>query len=212
MKNLLITLLVATFLVSSCCLSCRDDSAPTYLMDQDFKDYTLFPVGSYWIYSENASQEYDSVYLYQQEIRINESQKIHSYNYEQFDQSLGSTFFRDTLVGGSSIERYKGEDKYCLYAERYLSNFVVTNLQFFNKISAGSTLDFADDSQVKYIGEFNSFIGDGIERQNVRVFENLIQTDDRLPKKIYYAKGIGVVRKELFNGQTWNLKRNFINR
>ena len=180
-------------------------------MDQDFKDYTLFPVGSYWIYSENISKEYDSVYLYQQEVGINDSHKIHSYSYENFGQSLGTTFFNDTLFGGSATERYY-DTIYFLYSERYLSNYVITNLQFFNKMAAGTTLDFADDSQVKYTGELNSFTADGIEYRNVRVFENLIQTDDRLPKKIYYAKGIGVVRKDLFNGQIWNLKRHFINR
>jgi len=196
--------------LSGCCEFCRVD-APTYVMDQDFKDYTLFPVGSYWIYSEDITKEYDSVYLYRQEVRMSDSYKIHSYKYEYFDQSLGSTFFNDTLSGGSAAERYY-DTVYFSYAERYLSNFVVTNLQFFNKVAAGTTLDFSDDSQVKYTGELNSFVVGGIEYQNVRIFENRVLTDDRLPERIYYAKGIGVIRKELFNGQIWNLERHLINR
>jgi len=102
--KLLKVILFLILVPSACCEFCKDD-APTYFMDQDFKDFSLFPVGSHWIYAEELSDEYDSVYLYQQEVRINDSQKIYFYSYEQFDQSLGSTFFRDTLIGGSSIER-----------------------------------------------------------------------------------------------------------
>lgn len=196
--------------LAGCCEFCREN-APTYLMDQDFKDYTLFPVGSYWIYSEDILNGYDSVYLFRQDISMTDSYRIHSYRYDYFRQSSGTTFFNDTLFGGSGTERYD-DSIYYQYAERYVSNFLVTNIQFFNRIPAGTILDLTDDSQVKYIGEFVSFTAGGIEWKSVRGFENLVQTDDRLPRKIYFAKGIGVVRKELFNGQTWNLERYNINR
>lgn len=204
-------IILLIFGLSGCCSLCKKSDVATYLMDQNFKDYTLFPIGSYWIYAENISKADDSVYLYQQEVRINDSQKIHSYNYEQFNQSLGTTFFNDTLLGGAEAESYY-DTIFFFYTERYSSNLSATNLQFFSKIAAGTSLDFADDSRIKYIGEFDSLVADGVEYRHERVFENSIQADDRLPQKIYYSKGIGVVRKELFNGQVWNLKRYFINR
>jgi len=41
---------------------------------------------------------------------------------------------------------------------------------------------------------------------------NKIKSYDTQPQTIYYAKNIGVIKKELFNGQVWELKRYFINK
>ena len=217
MNRLLVLAIASTlmaFLLSGCFIFCQDcgqdKDAPTYKLEQEFKDYVLFPIGSYWIYYESALQEIDSVYLYDQEIRVNKSQKIFPYNYEQLDQNQGSSYFNDSLFGGSSTEKYFGQ-VINLYAERYLSNPNVTNLQFFNNVEAGTTLDFSEISMVTYLGEIETYAIGSSLYINVRVFENLIEVDGRLPRKIYYAPNIGIIRKELFNGQVWNLKRYYVN-
>jgi hypothetical protein len=75
-------------------------------MDQDFKDYILFKVGSYWIYKDSASGAIDSVYLYNQEIDMYKGNDKVRYNMEEFSENLYSTYY-DTLIasGGKPIEQ-----------------------------------------------------------------------------------------------------------
>jgi hypothetical protein len=208
-------LLLLALLLSACCMDdCNffgREAAPTYLMDQDFKDYTLFPVGSYWIYA-SGSGEIDSVYLYRQDIGIDESRKIFPFNCEGFNQNLGSSYFADTLFGGGGVSLRSNDTTFYIYAERYLSNFLITNVQFFNQAKPGESLVFTSASELRYLSELDSYFIGKIEYTHVRAFENLIPTEARLPKKIFYARGIGIIRKELYNGQIWNLKRYFINK
>jgi hypothetical protein len=202
--------LVFVVTISGCCFDCRNDNGPTYLMDQDFKDFVLFPSGSYWVYTNNAGSM-DSLYLYFQETRIDKSHKIYPFNHEGFTQNLSSSFYKDTLFGGGGA--MKNYDTILFtYNERYISNSSVTGLQFYNKKKPGSVLDYAEDSKVKYIGVLSGYYVNGVQYSDVKVFENFIAADVNLSRKIYYVKGIGVIRKELFNGQEWDLKRYHINK
>ena len=45
----------------------------------------------------------------------------------------------------------------------------------------------------------------------VRIFENLAApSSPTQPKELWYAKNIGIIRKELFNGEVWFLDRYFV--
>ncbi len=73
-------------------------------------------------------------------------------------------------------------------------------------------MNFAEDSEVKYIGQLPSYYANGVAYTDVKVFENLIAAHTNLPRKLYFARGVGIIRKELFNGQNWELRRYHINR
>jgi hypothetical protein len=201
---------VLTILLSSFAC-CDNENAPTYLLDNDFKGHIVFPIGSYWIYTDEVGRK-DSVLLYQLSIELIDSRKIHNYNYQLLKQNLSSSFHKDTLFWGSGTEKDRNSDTVIHeYSERFLSNVIVTNVQFFNNVKPGTQFTFSANNEVKYLEELESFTIDGVNYHNVRVFENLKMEDDRLPQKVYYAKNVGIIRKELFNGQVWNLKRYFIN-
>jgi len=44
----------------------------------------------------------------------------------------------------------------------------------------------------------------------IRVFENLKQYNNQ-PKKFYYARNVGLIKIELFDGTIWEIKKYFIN-
>jgi hypothetical protein len=190
--------------------SCDKENYPTYRMEADFKDYVLFPVGSYWVYNQEGNIRRDSIYLFNQIVSMNETRKIYRFNYEQFVQNMSSSYYKDTLVGAGGAE--KDGDLICfLYTEGFLSTSLERNLQFYTKHDPGSTLDFTESMRVKYTETLNTYSVNGHQYNDVKVFESTIIRDALMTRKIYYARGVGVIRKELFNGQVWNLQRYKVN-
>ena len=62
--------------------------------------------------------------------------------------------------------------------------------KFFSKLSADTTLRFRDDNELKCVGQFSFCEVGGVVYKDVRLFENLIRIDDRLPQKIYITQGV----------------------
>ena len=212
----LIRITILPFLATNCGLICRDCSrepVPVYMMDEEFKAYVVFPNESYWIYV-NQDIEEDSVRIFKQEISINTSPNDFPFDYEQLFQHTASSFFNDTLLGsGIADEIFPDNRIFYAYAEKYLSNYLVTGVQYFSKHQPGDMIHFTDDSKLLYALSYPQFEVEGVIYNDVKVFENLIPlSDGRLPHKIYYSRYVGVIRKELYNGQVWNLKRYFINK
>ena len=211
MRNPIIAILVLTLLATGCCNDCDNDRNPTYLLDQDFKNYIVFPLGSYWIYTTDLNEK-DSVHLYQQTIDLIKDSRVYPYKYQLLKQNLWSSFFSDTLFGGSITEQVRDTDTiYHLYVDRFMSSPLDNSVNFFNNLPVSTVFEFTQSSKTQYVAEMESYFISDAEYKNVRIFENLLQNDDRLPQKIYYAEGVGIIRKELFNGQNWNLERHFIN-
>ncbi|MGB3901769.1 MAG: hypothetical protein WBI08_07110 [Bacteroidales bacterium] len=72
-------------------------------MSQEFKDYVLFPVGSFWVYKNTSSGIEDSIFLFKQEIKIMEAApNEREFNCEVFEQNFYSSI-NDTLIGVGGI-------------------------------------------------------------------------------------------------------------
>ncbi|MBX9851379.1 MAG: hypothetical protein K2X86_06425 [Cytophagaceae bacterium] len=205
--KIFIFLFIIPFLLSTSCK--KEKERPVYYMDQEFKNYTLFPVGSYWVYENSASGMEDSIYLYWQEYKVYEPNNF-NFNFEGFKQTLSSSYYQDTITGGGDAfdKKNKGYDT---FAERYISNFLVVNIQFFSPASVKDTFNYNESMRTVYETYYDSLLVEGVWFKEVRLFNNLYQEASSQPKYIYYSKNVGVIRKELFNGQIWNLKRYHIN-
>ena len=62
--------ILISFLLLIFVQSCREPELPTYYMPQEFKDYVVFPVGSYWVYKDSVSGVLDTVTLQEQTFSI----------------------------------------------------------------------------------------------------------------------------------------------
>jgi hypothetical protein len=194
------------------CSKCKDEKVyPTYYMDQEFKDYCVFPVGSYWVYEDSASGAEDSVYLYNQQIYVVENSKSVSYKYERLRQNFSASFYSDTLIGDGGA-KYLGLGEPCIYEQFYSSAFLAINFQFFSGRDTGYTFKYNDNYYTTYLVNYDSIKVLNEYFNKVKIFEVVGGQDTRLPKRIFYSKNIGVIRRELYNGQVWNLKRYFINK
>jgi hypothetical protein len=169
-------------------------------MDQDFKDYTLFKAGSYWIYKDSATGAIDSINLYKSNIYISPGSDKIRYNSEVYEISLTSSI-DDTLISGSGKTSPTDPYAYNLgrlhdYQNIIAYFFSTTGLSKGHQYHYLIYTDLYDSLKV-----FNQFYKDVI------IFENTYNPATYLPRKIFYSKNVGIIRKELYNGQVWNLVR-----
>jgi hypothetical protein len=188
MKKALLLALVPLLMATTC--NKKEKQYPTYYMDQEFKDYTLFKVGSYWVYQDSATKQIDSVYLYKQTIAVSNYGKEIGYNAEYFREELRSSLF-DTLLGGGGKPLEKAGHTYRFGR---LNDFLNSSVFFYVGINKFSNIEL-----LKLVDTMN--------HTQVKVFKIEQEEYSYQPHKTYYSKHIGLVRSELFNGQVWNLIR-----
>jgi hypothetical protein len=169
-------------------------------MDQDFKDYILFKVGSYWIYNDSASGGIDSVYLYSQEIDMYKGNDKVRYNMEEFSERLYSTI-NDTLMGGAG----NGDQNFpYVYRQVPSKNFINFIPYYF---STGTDTINTEFDNLTYVNYYDSIKISSSWFKAAKCFSNMDSSFPYNPKKIYLSQHIGIIRKELFNGQIWDLIR-----
>lgn len=208
-----VSIITSVIILLTSALSCsnceRNENVPIYYMSDEFKSYVVFPKGSYWVYEEVSSQALDSVYLYRSTIEIkNESDKL-GYNYQEFLGIYKSSYLSDSISGFAYPEF--DDQKFYEYTEGSLSDFLNRPIIFFGDNSVGYKHKYTDDFTVEYEAFLESMEIQGEVYGNVKVFKHNIQYFSYQSERIYFAKDIGIIKRELFNGQVWELKRHFIN-
>lgn len=194
------------------CTCRKSPPKPQYVMSQEFKDYTLFKNGSWWVYNRANSTDTDTMTVIKRDVEIADPSYI-SYKWEQYLLHLKSTYYKnDTIIllgDVSSPLDFDTDYSRYLYSTSF-SSFLIT---FFSNKPLKYRLSLYDNMETEYREFHNSITLNGITYNNVKVFEifSRVPIDQRLPRVIHYAKNIGIVRKELWNGQVWNLvKQNVV--
>ena len=211
MKRAVLSLIVFLSLGCMCstCVSCEPDG-PTYYMDQEFKDYIVYPQGSYWVYEEMSSGQIDTVKIYSSEIKIHNGQTILGFNYEEYLVLMKSSFNNDTISGVGGIDFT--DKNFSEYEEGSTNIHKILNrsLLFFSKKPVGYELNYTEVDLVDYLEFLELYTVFSLEYEDVKVFEHKINYYSEQPKRVYFAKGVGIIKKELFNGEIWQLKKYFI--
>jgi hypothetical protein len=190
-----------------CISNKKDKNAPTYLMSQEFKDYTLFEEGSRWIYQLENSVEKDTVIQVYREYKMIDSRDF-GYNTDQYLTRSSSSYFKDMVItiGGLDYDNVKISRLRLFYE----SQLLIESRCFFDNVGIKVGERFHN---LIYEDFKESYKLGNITFNNVKVFNNVeIPRDEntnfsniKLPKVTYYAKNVGLIRKELWNGQVWNL-------
>jgi hypothetical protein len=213
MKKYIILISVILLLSANkgCTPACNKDELPTYLMDENFKSYVDFPVGSYWIYQEISDNKLiDSVRILKRMYYIDNSGKVAGFKYDLFDLRIFSSY-SNIEMNGVGVAKFYINDGSTYTEVPAISGS--DNTQFFStQKGVGFELSVSDGSKVLYKDSLLTYTVNNVSYPQVKVFENLIESYATQPRVIYYAKNVGVIRKELFNGQIWELQRYFINR
>ena len=193
------------------CTCTKDPHKEEFRMSQDFKDYTLFKNGSWWIYSRENSSDRDTVTVIKSDVKIVDARNI-DYKWEQYLLHFKSTYYsNDTIISfGDASPPLEFNADYARY--HYSTSFTSFLLTFFSNKPLKYRLAVHSNMETEYREFHDAILLNGITYNNVKVFEIVSgqPMDQRLPKVVYYAKNIGIVRKELWNGQVWNLVKSSV--
>jgi len=192
---------------------CKKKKLPTYYLTQDFKDYAVFSVGSYWVYEDSATSIIDTIKLTSSttnivEYEINSEGDVGFY-YEEYKALYYSTFFNTIYTYKGMIFENNGFDYfyYFFYNPRII--YFISDIEIGTGYSAGLGVYIYECKldTVNILG--NSYL-------NVKVLKNKYPLQGVLHSKTYNSKNIGRVRIEindtlLGHNYVWNLKNYNIN-
>jgi hypothetical protein len=221
MKNAphITTLFLATLLLFLASSSCKDKNKKTYCEENPSgcqsvvaaKDFFVFKVGSWWVYEEETTHERDSMYVtesynsngYDFLVKIKSSLTDFEYIYWPIYAGGNNACSETSPVRGKCIyiKRSKGKpgefigEDYCFFVNFKIDDGIfISNINFPNnklrvqEISSNYTLDNLS---------FN---------QTVKMFEDHTFIESNNPTNHYFARNVGLVRKELLDSnQVWNL-------
>jgi hypothetical protein len=174
-------------------------------MSDEFKSYAVLPKGSYWIFEEVSTKEIDSVYLYKADVQMKNGESKLGYNYERIVAGFYCSRVDDSIRHFSYPER--GDQKFYQLVEIWLSDFINASTIFFDPSEIGAELHYAEDFRTTYAAHFNELTIGGRVYNDVRVYSHNVQYYPNQSKKIYFAKNVGIVKRELYNGEVWEVVR-----
>jgi hypothetical protein len=180
-------------------------------MSDDFKSYIVFKKGSYWVYEETSTNEIDSIFLHRSEIAAFNGAEDLGYNGEKFTAGYSSSLLVNDSIRGFAYPSLD-QQKYYVYEEFRFSDFLYAPYVFFGSNDIGSVDRFQNNSKLIYENFFSALDINGKSYTDVKVFHNAIQNQSYQPERIFFAKGVGVIKKEMFSGKVWELKRYLINK
>lgn len=200
----MITLLA--FALSSGSNSCvKSKSKHTYPFSQEFKDHTLFKTNSWWVYQLDGAATRDSVYVFQSDVGVADPSHL-NYKYESYIIQSRSTHLGESVIQSgvaATPDVYNSDFQRFTYSSSLGADIVA----YFSRQNPGYKFVLFPSHETEYKQQVATLIVNGITYNNVKIFEALkaSSNDQRLPKVICFAPKIGIVRKELYNGQVWNL-------
>jgi hypothetical protein len=197
--------------------SCLDYGklGPYIPMPAEFKSYTVFPKGSYWIYKDSASSLLDSINEWDTNYNKLGGETSHYVNDVWIFSYKSTHQLNNSFHGSSRIDDYT---KFYVYSED-IQTVIYDYPLYFDADTLNSTYQYNDHDggfiEVTYKKLIPSMtIGSNVFT-DVRVFEQsklLPHVPNTLTHRVYIAKNIGIIRRELFNGEMWELQKYFINK
>jgi len=101
--------------------------------------------------------------------------------------------------------KYGAGENVCTSAGPYTRG--LQPIEYFDALDTGTVfIQYANTDGIKYVAYHDSLEIQGRYYTEVKIFEHLTKMGEAYPQKIYWAKHIGRIRYELFNGEVWNLK------
>jgi|GEM_PF-1592797 len=191
--------LIGILMIGLLSLSACDetDGLPIVNSSETFKAYVDFPVNSYWVFQDTADGFIDSVSMVHREVK-----------YVGDDEEYGPCN-RETI----KTRHYRG-----WYEDIFYGNIAGNCFDEFEFYSTGGRTYFFDGPNVsigtQYNGATYTAYMDSVEIQGstykeVKVFTLEEWTTDQVPypRKVYFAKDIGIIYREMADNRVWELLR-----
>ena len=195
-----------------------------YLFPQEVKDYTLFLPGTYWVYQDSISGIEDCVFVKNISMGIDTiasssnsggKEVVEFFGYETARSYDNYTYYYSSNTSFSDLCIDNNEKRPCFWTnrEKYgLGNYFGGSFCFLYEFYDGawSYSGWASGySKVSVVSHWKSITLNSILYNSVvEINDNKNITENNNNTNFFFAKNIGIVRKELLDSnQTWNLIR-----
>lgn len=174
-------------------VSCEEERT-VYTLDQEIKDYTYFPINSYWIYMDTISQEIDTCRVIGSEIKKYASDDD-SYDYEYFSEFVYSSNRKANLLFIGTSEFYPKYQTCVLNKYGYGPMFFSSKPKGFNY------------NNLYYEKNLDSLAVGMRWYKNIKVYKYMKNPADTADyERYYFVRRIGLIRKDLNKDQQgWEL-------
>ncbi|MEX0966583.1 MAG: hypothetical protein WD077_05060 [Bacteroidia bacterium] len=220
MKTLLFFCTMFILLLSSCGLF-EDDEGPFNPLSEEFKSYVYFPAGSYWIYKELGSGRLDSSYIINSQIRVKHNPKKGG-GPERYE-SMGMQIVREIMPGRRDTIIGLGAPSPLSFDNSYYNGIVRNSYEeIIYKYGVGghpyfaTPVDTGNDNDFFRLDIFT--VQESMEIQGVHYHDvvttlhgdpNDLEGNNPIKSEIY-AKDVGVIRREYYDGRVYELLRHHI--
>ena len=191
----LISILASVLFLSSCC-----QDSETYMVPESFKQYFYFPAGSWWVY-KNQFGVFDTLSIQSVESEIERLQVEDCNKFERLSIKYHSTVSGDMKAG--IVCRDKDVFFFCFSNPENCFFNNITNMPI---LAGNEHRSFACNSQIDWSMVDLLRVGELIYSDvyfNQSIF--ISQMYDTYPVNCFFAKNVGLIKKELKNGQIWEL-------
>lgn len=161
------------------------ENCPEMRFSEEFKRYTMYAPGSYWIYEDTSGNFMDSLILRKQVLPFYSKCNYHSSPQENLFQEFYSSFLADD----SGYVKASGDPNWEEYSISKNNNPALG--YFINKVQLGQIGGF--HSEMKYEQFLDSLYIKGVWYKNIKV----ISASNKPKVKFYWAKNIGVIKKTI---------------
>ncbi|MBX9850668.1 MAG: hypothetical protein K2X86_02810 [Cytophagaceae bacterium] len=159
------------------------DNCPEVRFSEEFKNYTMFNPGSYWIYEDSSGSFTDSLILVIQSLPFYSRCDYNSIPQEVLLQEFYSSFFAD-----SGFVKGYGDPNWEEYSQSKNNNSLG---YYINKVNVGQTGGF--QSEMKYEQYLDSLNIRGVWYKKIKIISAA-----RSPNvKFYWAKNVGIIKKSI---------------
>jgi hypothetical protein len=170
--------------------ACSKKTDPTLYIPDQFKKYSLFQVGSYWIFKNEKSLSVDSSYVSSTPVM----------QYRQFDNNgtestleFCEIYYKGKFIKHCNISAFNDMmwllDSYasdCLISGCFYPGFIYNETSY----STFKTIEYIDSLNIN-----NKLFRSIIHTQHTDIFSN----NDTVIYNYYLVTGIGLIKFELFN-------------
>lgn len=198
------------FIILICLLQACNIKGETFRISQELKDYVFFEKGSIWVYKQENQNKKDTLKLYEKEVNIESAAGQNNDKAENAFMKRYSSYYKNSIV--VAIWGEFGDATGTSQTNDYFaSQYQVARTLFFSDKPVGYRLTISDGTYTDYVAHYPTYTVAGKEYTDVREyfsvlgFENPTAIDPRLPKRVWYARHVGIIKKELPNGEIWNL-------
>jgi hypothetical protein len=133
------------------------------------------------------------------------------YEFDLFRSRYKSTFRSDSTAGAG--QPFLSNQNLWSYRESPIQGASSTlTMSFIYPLGVGDSQRYAEDWVITLESKEEARKINGISYSSVLVFRHNKEVSSNQAERTYYSKHVGIIRKELFNGEVWELKSHFINK